>query len=98
MANLSPRFANSCSLFGLREGSRDTRYRGFSHPSLVGGPRVPLHFRQARMAADGADLVFGASGLCEPPTGGFAQPMRGTVLRQPGLVAPLPEQIAEAGS
>jgi hypothetical protein len=47
------------------------------------------------VAADGGNLVYRASGFGQPPTRGFAQPMKGADVRQPGAVAGLREPRCE---
>jgi hypothetical protein len=64
-------------------------------PYLIGRFGVAKKLFRCRVAADGHDLFFRASGLGEPSACRLAQPVRLASLLQSGGVAPLSKLFAE---
>jgi|SRR5882757_46672 hypothetical protein len=47
--------------------------------TLVGGSRIAHKLGKTRVPGNGANLMGGATGLCQSARGGLAQPVRGAV-------------------
>src|SRR3954454_5227676 len=65
-------FDTYCSSFGFCDQRLEAHA---SHPLLVRGDGVPLHFSERFMTSNGRDHVGAASGLCQTPCGGLPKPV-----------------------